>query len=169
MERIARVSDLFLIVLLFAAGAMILVAELVIPSHGVLTVIGIGLLIGGVVETFRYGGETAGLIASVACLVAIPSFLAAAVRIWPRTWIGKLIAPPNPTVTARDSSVPVEELSRFVGRSGTAVSTLRPVGICEFDGRRVSCVAEYGMIDAGTKVEAIRVNGAELAVQPAQA
>ncbi|MBI1825080.1 MAG: hypothetical protein HY287_14905 [Planctomycetes bacterium] len=162
-------SDIFFIVMLFAAGAMILVAELFIPSHGVLTVIGIGLLIGGVVETFRYAGETAGIVASVGCLVAIPAFLATAVRIWPRTWIGKLIAPPNPTVTARDSSVPVEELSRFIGRSGTAVSTLRPVGICEFDGRRISCVAEYGMIDAGTQVEALRVNGANLAVQAAEA
>ena len=162
-------SDVFLIVLLFAGGAMILVAELVIPSHGVLTVIGIGMLIGGVVETFRYGGEIAGIIASVACLVAIPAFLATAVRIWPKTWIGKMIAPPNPTVTARDSSVPVEELSRFIGQSGTAISMLRPLGICEFDGRRVSCIAEYGMIEAGTPVQAIRVNGANVAVQPAQA
>ena len=158
-------SEMVLIFLLFAAGALILVAELFIPSHGILTVIGLGFLIGGVVETFRYAGEKAGVIAALSCIVALPMFGALAIKLWPKTWVGRRIAPPNPRVTARDTSVPTVELSRFVGASGKAISTLRPVGICEFDGRRISCIAEYGMIEAGTPVQALRVNGGSLAVQ----
>jgi len=59
-------SALPLIFLLFAAGALVLVAELIIPSHGVLTVLAIGLLIAGVVHTFRYAGQQAGMIAALA-------------------------------------------------------------------------------------------------------
>lgn len=158
-------SEVTIIALLFGVGALVLIAELFIPSHGVLTVVGLGFLVAGVVQTFRVGGEKAGTIAILACLVALPAFAMAAIKIWPRTWVGRRVAPPNPVVSLRDTPVPAEEMSRFVGRTGKAVSTLRPVGICEFEGRRISCVAEFGMIEAGVTVEGVRVIGGNLAVQ----
>lgn len=158
-------SSALLIFLLFSAGVLILVAELFVPSHGILTVVALGFLIGGVVETFRYAGERAGAIAVISCMIGLPAFAAGAIKIWPKTWVGRRIAPPNRKLTSRDTSVPVAELSRLVGSAGKAISPLRPVGICEFEGRRVSCIAEYGMIEAGAVVQAVRVSGANLAVQ----
>ncbi len=158
-------SEIGIIALLFGAGALILVAELFIPSHGVLTFVGVALLVAGIAQTFRYGGEKAGAIAVLACLVVLPVFAVVAIKVWPRTWVGKRIAPPNPVVTTRDTSVPVEEISRYIGQTGRSLSTLRPVGICEFNGRRVSCVAEFGMLSAGVTVEGLRVVGGQLAVQ----
>ena len=102
-------SALTLIILLFAAGALVLIAELFIPSHGVLTVVAIGLLGAGVVQTFRYAGQQAGSMATIACLFGLPAFGVAAIKIWPKTWVGRRVAPRNPTVTHRDSSVPVED------------------------------------------------------------
>jgi len=158
-------SDLGIVIFLFGVGTALLIAELFIPSHGMLTVVSLGLLVAGVVMTFRNYGETAGILAIISCLIAVPSFGLAAIKIWPRTWIGRRIAPPNPKHTRGDTSVPVEELSRYIGRTGKAMSALRPVGICDFDGRRISCIAEYGILDAGAIVEAIRVNGGELTVR----
>jgi len=162
-------SEVGIIALLFGAGALVLVAELFIPSHGMLTFVGVALLIAGIVQTFRFGGEKAGAISVLACLVVLPVFAVAAVKVWPRTWVGRRIAPPNPVLTPRDTSVPVEEISRFIGQTGRSLSTLRPVGICEFNGRRVSCVAEFGMLDAGVAVEGLRVVGGQLAVQERKA
>jgi membrane-bound ClpP family serine protease len=162
-------SEVTIIALLFSAGALVLLAELFIPSHGVLTFVGIALLVGGVVQTFRYGGEKAGAISVVACLIGLPVFAVAAIKIWPRTWVGRRVAPPNPVLTSRDTSVPVEEISRFVGQTGRTLSPLRPVGICEFNGRRVSCIAEFGMLDAGVPVEGLRVVSGQLAVQERKA
>jgi len=162
-------SEVAVIALLFGAGALILIAELFIPSHGVLTIMGIALLVAGVVQTFRYGGEKAGAVSVLVCLVVLPVFAVLAVKFWPRTWVGKRIAPPNPVVNARDSSVPVEEISRYIGQTGRSLSTLRPVGICEFNGRRVPCVAEFGMLDAGVAVVGLRVVGGQLAVQERKA
>jgi len=162
-------SEVMVIALLFTAGVLVLIAELFIPSHGVLGVLGAGLLIAGVVQTYRFGGERAGTIAGLACVAALPAFAVAAVKIWPKTWIGRRIVPPNPVASHRDTSVPVDELSRYIGKTGKAMSPLRPVGVCEFDGRRVSCIAEFGMLDAGATVEATRVISGQLAVQVRQA
>jgi len=162
-------SEITVIVLLFAAGALVLIAEMFIPSHGLLTVVGLALLVGGIPQTFHFGGEKAGAIAIVICLVALPAFAVAAVKIWPKTWVGRRIAPPNPVADSREGSVPVEEISRCIGRTGKAISSLRPVGICEFDGRRVSCVVEFGLLDAGAEVEGVRIVGAQLAVRERKA
>lgn len=157
-------SDILILVLLYGFGILILVAEVFIPSHGVLTVFGLGLLIAGIVQTFSYGGRDAGVIAIVACLVVVPAFAFLAIKYWHRTPIGKRISPPNPMLTSADTSVPIEEINSLIGRTGRSLSPLRPVGICEFDGRRVSCVAQFGMVDAGATVEGVGMTGTNLAV-----
>ena len=157
-------SDVAILVLLYGLGVLILVAEVFIPSHGILTVVGLGLLIAGVVQTFSYAGRDAGIIAIFACLVFVPAFAILAIKYWHRTPIGKLIAPPNPTLTAADTSVPIEEINSLIGKTGRTVSPLRPVGICDFNGRRVSCVAQFGMVEAGVAIEGVGLSGTNLAV-----
>lgn len=157
-------SDVAILVLLYGLGVLILVAEVFIPSHGILTVVGLGLLVAGVVQTFSYAGRDAGIIAIFACLVFVPAFAILAIKYWHRTPIGKRIAPPNPTLTAADTSVPIEEINSLIGKTGRTVSPLRPVGICDFNGRRVSCVAQFGMVEAGVAIEGVGLSGTNLAV-----
>lgn len=157
-------SEIGLLILLYALGLAMLVCEVFIPSHGLLTVAGLGFLIGAVAQTFAYAGRGAGVVAILCCLVTLPTFTIVAIKYWHRTPIGRRIAPPNPVVTAADTSVPVKELTAMIGRTGRCLSPLRPVGICDFDGRRVSCLAEFGMIDTGAKVVGTRITGGNLAV-----
>ena len=154
-----------ILILFFAVGVAMLVAEIFIPSHGVLGVVGLGFLIAAVVKTFSYGGREAGIIAVLACLIFVPAFALIAIKYWHRTPIGRRIAPPNPTLTTDDTSIPIEELGRLVGQTGRSETPLRPVGICEFNGKRVSCITAFGMIEAGATVEAVGISGANLAVQ----
>ena len=158
-------SDIAVLIILYAVSVLILVAEIFIPSHGLLSVTGVGFLVAAIVKTFSYGGREAGIIAILACLVFLPAFAGVAIKYWRYTPIGRRISPPNPVLTSADAGVPVEELTRLIGQTGSAVTTLRPVGICEFNGKRVSCVAEFGMVEHGTIVEAVRVSGSNLAVQ----
>ncbi len=158
-------SDWMVMVLLFAVGALLLIAEIFIPSHATLTVAGLGFLIAGIVKTFNYAGREAGIGAVFACVVFVPVFAYFAVKIWPKTPMGRRIAPPNPVISSADTTVPIEELNRLIGRAGRTATPLRPVGICEFGGKRVSCIAEFGMLDAGVVVEGVRIAGANLAVQ----
>jgi membrane-bound ClpP family serine protease len=52
----------------------------------------------------------------------------------------------------------------MIGQTGRCVSPLRPVGVCDFGGRRVSCLAEYGLIESGATVVGTRITGGNLAV-----
>jgi membrane-bound ClpP family serine protease len=45
------------------------------------------------------------------------------------------------------------------------LTPLRPVGICEFSGKRIECVAESGYVEKGTPVEVIRVQGTQPTVR----
>lgn len=158
-------TEAIVIALLFGAGLLVLTAEIFIPSHGLLTVVGVGFLIAAIVRTFMTAGQTAGIIAILASMVVLPTIMLLAIKFWPKTPIGRRIAPPNPIVRPTDTSIPIAELSSLLGHSGRCVSPLRPVGICEFDGHRVSCVSEMGMIDAGREVRAVGLSGANLVVE----
>ncbi len=162
-------SDLGILIVLFGVGTLMLVVEIFIPSHGILTVAGLGFLVAAVVKTFDYGGRSAGIVAILTCAVLLPTFGFLAIKYWPQTPIGRLIAPPNPVLTSADAGIPIDRLQAMVGQSGRAISPLRSVGICDFNGRRVSCVAETGMVDAGVDVEAIGIRNGTLEVRAKEA
>jgi hypothetical protein len=58
----------------------------------------------------------------------------------------------------------VKSLEVLVGKYGRSLSPLRPVGTCEFGGRRIECVAEMGMIESDCCVQATEIRGRTLAV-----
>lgn len=162
-------SEVGVIILLYAVGLAMLVAEIFIPSHGVLTVAGLGLVVWAVVKTFLEAGQAAGVIAVLACLVLLPTLAYVSIKMWPHTPIGRKIAPPNPGAYTADSDAPADDLRRLVGGHGKTLSPLRPVGLCDFNGRRVSCIAEMGMLESGVEVVATRVVGGNLGVRPVEA
>jgi membrane-bound serine protease (ClpP class) len=49
--------------------------------------------------------------------------------------------------------------SPWVGRQGTAVTDLHPVGTGEFDGERVNVVCEEGFLEKGTPIVVTRDDG----------
>ncbi len=157
-------SELGIIIILFAVAVVILIAEIFIPSHGVLSVAGVGFLVAAVTKTYNYGGKEAGTIAVIACLIFLPVFAYLSIKVWHRTPIGRLISPPNPVLTAADAGIPLEELSALVGATGRTLSPLRPVGACQFNGKRLSCVAEMGAIEAGVAVIATGISTGTLTV-----
>jgi len=166
---IETMSSLGIIGLLYAAGLLLLVAEIFLPSHGVLTVAGLGLLIGGIYQTFVNYGEQAGLLSILACFILLPTMAFFAIKYWRQTPVGRRIAPPNPVLTNADIGVPIDELSALIGKTGKTVSPLRPVGICDFDGKRVSCITQLGMVEAGVEVVAYKVQSGNLTVRPVEA
>ncbi len=150
-----------------AIGIVLLVAEIFLPSHGTLTVLALTSLGGGLYAAFQYSA-TFGFASVFAAILLLPTFAVLAVRLWPRTAVGRRIAPPNPEFRTGDSPMhPGSVLRGMVGQTGTTLTPLRPVGACSFANRRVECLAESGMIDRGVRVVAIDVQGQSLVVRPA--
>lgn len=54
---------------------------------------------------------------------------------------------------------------QWLGRTGTALSPLRPAGTADIDGERVDVVSDGGFIDAGTAIEVTRIDGYRIVVR----
>ncbi|MGQ9650423.1 MAG: hypothetical protein ACUVXJ_09960 [Phycisphaerae bacterium] len=152
------------IVLLYLIGTAILVAEIFIPSHGVLSLVAFAMLGFAVYETFQISGLW-GLVGLSTLVVLIPASVVMVVRTWHRTPIGKRICPPNPQLGEEDR-MPLEPLRTVIGQRGRTVTLLRPVGTCDFQGRRYECKAEQGVIQKDVEVEAIGLADRTLVVRP---
>ena len=136
--------------LVFAlAGVLLLVAEVLLPSGGVLGIAGGVALAACVVACFRIDSRL-GFAVSLAMVVAAPFAGTVWVKVWPKTFVGRrMILSP---VSGEASAAAVE-----VGKQGVAVSELRPMGVCDFGAGRLEARADRGTIAAGTRVEVVRV------------
>jgi membrane-bound serine protease (ClpP class) len=56
--------------------------------------------------------------------------------------------------------------SDLIGKTGTAISELRPVGVAEILGERVDVTSEGGFLPAGTPVTVVHAEGMRLVVRP---
>ena len=67
-------------------------------------------------------------------------------------------------VSAPSGALEDSDLNYFVGKTGTAHTPLRPAGIAELDGVRLSVVSDGDFIKAGTPVRVDRVEGRRIVV-----
>jgi membrane-bound serine protease (ClpP class) len=56
--------------------------------------------------------------------------------------------------------------SELVGKTGVAVSELRPAGIADVEGERLDVTTEGGFVPAGTPVTVVHAEGMRLVVKP---
>ncbi len=161
-------SNTLTVALVFqAVGIVLLVAEIFLPSHGLLILLSLASLGGGIYAAFEYS-LMAGYLSLLLTLLLVPTLAVMAVKVWPRTFIGRRIAPPNRPFSPGESPASADgELQRLIGHTGRTLTPLRPVGACDFGGCRVECLAESGMIDRHVQVVAIDVQGRSLVVRPA--
>jgi membrane-bound serine protease (ClpP class) len=153
---------------LVGLGFLLLVAELFLFSSGILLVLSGASLTSGVVLTFLYD-TTAGLLALIGVFFALPSIFVLFARVWPHTPLGKrflLTAPPEDATVA---AMPVnQELEQLKGRIGRTLSSLRPAGVVDFDGRRIDTVTEGMMVEPGQWVRCIDVRAGRVVVRPVE-
>ncbi len=95
-------EPIVIVILLFAAGLVVLVAEIFIPSYGLLCLVGLAFLATAIYRAYSDLTETAGHMSVAATVVSLPTLAWIAVHTFHRTPWGKRIAPPNPTVRAED-------------------------------------------------------------------
>jgi len=151
-------------VFLFVACAALIVAEVFLPSGGILSVCALACLIGGVVVCFNFGA-VAGWISIFAAVIMVPSLLALAYRVLPKTRFGRHVILARPVRERGDAIADSPELAGLLGETGEVLTPLRPVGTCRFAERRVECVAESGYVEKGQAVKVIRVEGTQLTVR----
>ncbi len=151
-------------VFLYLACAGLIVAEIFVPSGGLISLCAIACLAGGGVIFFKHS-NTAGWLGVIIAIIMIPSVLTFAYRIFPKTGFGKSVILTPPQRELGDAIPDTTELKALLGCVGTVVTPLRPVGMCDFSGQKVECVAESGYVDNEKKIKVIDVVSTQVTVR----
>ena len=155
-------------VFLYLACAALIIAEVFVPSGGIISLFALACVIGGAAIFFRHS-STAGWIGVAIALIMIPSSLVFAYRIFPKTRFGKSVTLTPPERQQGDAIPDTAELKEMLGAVGVVLTPLRPVGMCDFSGQRLECVAESGYVDKEKKVKVINVESTQLTVREIEA
>lgn len=157
--------------LLVVAGVVLLGLELlVIPGFGVAGIAGIIAMVAGLGMALVGAGATGTVVIGALGRVAISILLALGggvvlLRFLPNLPFGRrFVLDTEMRAEAGYSSEPVAD-HRALGRTGTALSPLRPAGVAEVDGARLDVVSDGSFIEAGAPVEIIRVEGNRIVVR----
>ncbi len=136
------------LIILLALATIMFVAEVFIPSAGLLAIFGTLCLVGAIVLCFMID-KWLGVGAMVVVIIAAPFVVAMAINLWQRTPIGRKMV--LRTTGGRLSTERV-----LVGTEGVALTEMRPMGECEFGDTRIEAKSEMGrIIPAGRKVKII--------------
>lgn len=152
---------------LYVLCAALLVFEIFIPSLGLLTVLAVSAF-AWATHVFFQMGTTAGWSGLGAAAVVIPVFWILTYKLFPQTAVGRAMILKSSPRDIGDALPEKEILMPLMGKTGTAISPLRPVGVCQIDGLRVVCSAEVGFIARKTPVQVVGVQGHTVTVRVKQ-
>ncbi len=161
--------------LLFVVGfALLLIEIFFIPGFGMVGFIGLLLMAAGILLSMAHRPPAGPWWPSFASLApAIRSFSLSIIGIavggvllgrWlPRTPLARRLWLTAATSRAGGyASAP--DRPELVGRSGVALTVLRPSGIASVDGQRMDVIAEGEFIECGRKIRIVRVEGSRVFV-----
>ena len=160
-------SDLVWPLICLIVGLSLLIAEIFVPSGGLIGLLAAGLLIVSLGLAFA-NSMARGLTFLGALLLLLPATLALAIYLWPRTPMARhvFLKPPDAEEFAPDPTGP--RLDHLIGQFGRALTPLRPSGRVDFEGRKLDALAEGGaMIAANTLVKAVGFRGIQIVVRQA--
>lgn len=151
---------------LIGIGLVLLVGEAFVPTSGALFLACSLCLLTGLALVFYYGDAYIGWLTLFGVFVAVPVVAVAALKIWPKTPVGRRLLRRPADADDTVANMPVLlELEQLRGRYGRAASDLRPAGVAEIDGRRVDVMSEGMLIPGGASVRVIDVRAGRVVVR----
>jgi membrane-bound serine protease (ClpP class) len=154
---------LTLALVLVLVGVVLLGAEVLLPTGGILVVGALLCFAVGVGTILYYGTVLEAAVALAGLAVGLPASGFAAVAAWRRMSIGRAL---DPGAAATAVDVPqLARLDELRGRVGKTVTPMRPSGSVAFDGRRVDALTEGMMLDAGVWVRCVEAKAGRVVVR----
>lgn len=143
------------LIVTYLLGMALLFAELFAPGV-ILGVVGGLIVIYAVAAAWIQGDYVTAVVLTASTLVVVPLMVRFALR---RLALRSSLAAEEGFAAAEGG------LDALLGHEGVALTTLRPAGMADVDGRRVSVVAELGLIEATTPIRVVRVEGNRVVVR----
>ena len=120
---------------LAAAGVLAIILEVFVPAAGIIGIAGLGSIIASVVIAYQRLGNMIGSIYLAVVLVLVPVFIVLYFRFFPRSPVGRwLISKDRQDASKGYSSFTAEKYTDLIGKEGSTLTILRPVGMVRIDG-----------------------------------
>jgi membrane-bound ClpP family serine protease len=155
-------SSLTMAILLQLAGIVVIIAEIIIPSGGLISVIAITLFGYSLFLVFHDISVATGIVFITADVIIIPVLILVGLKLLAR----------SPAMLKRELSRAAgftsqsANLADYLGKEGTATSDLRPAGRAVIDGKRVDVVSRGEYINKGSAIVVSAVTGNQIIVRP---
>lgn len=154
-----------LAIVLYFLALTLAVVDVFVPSGGMLLVLAAAAAVGAILFGFCARTTLMGMSMLTVVAASIPLLAAFAIRIWPKTPIGKRIIlglPPETPVTPETARTSLQDL---LGKVVVAEYPLMPAGQLIIDHTHVNALAESRYIEAGERVEVIAIRERNLIVR----
>ena len=147
-------------ILLQLAGIAVVIAEIILPSAGLLAILALALFGYSLHLVFHDISATAGMILAAADLVMIPTLVLVGIKMLARS--------PVTLRTELSSKLGVSaqspELDRYLGQEGKALTDLRPAGMASIAEARVDVVTRGEYVDKGCELVVLAVTANQIVV-----
>jgi len=157
-------SSLVLVIVLQLLAVGVVIAEVVLPSGGLLTIAALGLFGYSLYVAFAQISTSVGFMFTALDIVTVPVLIVIGLKILaqsPVTLRASLSS--RQGVASQDDS-----MRSYIGAEGTAVSDLHPAGAAEIKGERLDVVTRGEYVEKGTKVVVVEVGGNRVVVEEQQ-
>jgi len=148
-----------LTVTLLVIGGLLMLAETVLPGM-IAGIAGFICIVAGVVAGYAKLGTPAGHYILLGTTVTLTVGTILWFRLFPRTRLARALISERAV-----GNLGVENTS-LLHQTGVALSHLRPSGTAQINGHRVDVVTEGAMVERGTPVKVIAVEGMRVVVRP---
>lgn len=141
-------------------GILVIMAEALLPSGGILAVIAAGLLGYSIYTVFSAISFEAGMMIVLADIIILPIAALFGLKMLARS-------PLSLQSSLRKSEGVVsydEALTDLAGKEGVSLTNLRPSGTARVDGKRIDVVTRGDYIEKGETVEVLKVEGSRVVV-----
>jgi membrane-bound serine protease (ClpP class) len=141
-------------------GVLVVIAEVILPSGGLLSLVAIGIFSYSLYSAYLEAGRTAALVLAGIDLVMLPILIVTAFKMLARSSLTLH------TELKRTGGVSSQaaDLEKYVGLEGKTITTLRPSGTAILDGHRVDVVSQGDFIEKDADVVVVSVTGNQVIV-----
>ena len=151
-------------IMLIILGLILIFAEVLIPSGGIISILAVGSFISGFVFGFQEG-VTQGLILVGGSVILVPVVLTIAFKIFPKTSLGKRMIAQGSDTPKDERQAVVQDEKTLIGQIGITKTQLRPAGAVDISGVAYDVVTEGNVIESEKEVQVVEVSGNRIVVR----
>jgi len=154
-------NTILLPIILQVVGVIVIIAEIILPSGGLLSVLAAGIFGYSLYIVFHDVSISVGFFFVTADAILIPILVIVGLKL-----LAKSPATLRKTLSREDGvTSQSSELDKYIGMEGTAITDLRPAGTATINGKRVDVVSRGEYLDKDSEIVVSTITGNQIIVR----